>query len=81
MNDTLTYEAFKYAVITMETQSYQFCHDPAFKPALVLGVTFAINSVIFMSYSGGDKFAQVTRPATIIFVVGGLLSVLTYFIQ
>ena len=42
--DSITYEAFKYAIITMETQSYSICQDPAFKPALILGATFAVNT-------------------------------------
>ena len=78
-SDTLTYEMFKYAVITMETQSYPIYQAPAFKPALILGATFAVNTYLFMNYSG-NKQATV-QATTAVFIVGGLLSVLTYFVQ
>ncbi len=81
MNDTITYLAFKYAVASFDTQTYSLLNDDAFKPALVLAGTFLINTYIFMNYTGGDKFTYLIRPTTIVFIIGGLLSVVTYLMQ
>lgn len=84
MNDTLTYQQFKEAFINLDIpyeQPYTFTTDNAFIPSMILAGTFAINSMIMTNYHqmGMSKTACV-HLTTFNFIIGGLLSVSSYFL-
>lgn len=61
-------------------QPYKFTQDPVFKPALVLTGTFVTNYIITQSMLRNGKRDMITRPTTIVFITGGLISVGVYLI-
>lgn len=79
-SDSISYAQFKLAMTSLEVETYSILQDPAFKPAIVLGAAALVNTLIFMNYKGDNKQLLV-HQTTAIFVVGGLLSVITYFVQ
>lgn len=79
--DSISYAQFKMAALSIDVPDpYRFVEDQAFIPACVLGLTCLVNTALIMSWDGQNKQA-LAHQTTLIFIAGGLLSVLTYFIQ
>ena len=79
--DSISYAQFKLAAINMDiVEPYRFIDDKAFIPACVLGATCLVNTALITNWNGQNK-SLLVHQTTLIFIAGGLLSVLTYFIQ
>lgn len=76
-SDSISYLQFKAAMLSLETA--EPVTDDAIIPACVLAGAFLINTALIYTWNGQDK-AKLVNTTTAIFVIGGLLSVLTYFI-
>lgn len=83
--DSLTYEEFRQALLTLEVPqqtTWQNLHtDPAFVPSLVVAGTFATNYVVTQQMLARGQRNFITRPTTYIFISGMVVSLTIYFIQ
>ena len=65
----------------MDVEQYRFTQDDAFVPSVVLAGTFAVNSAIMMNYQTmGMSKTGCVHLTTFIFIAGGLLSTVSYFL-
>ena len=79
--DSINYAQFKLAMLNIEVEKdYSIIQDDMFIPACILGASALINTALIMNWDGQNKTLLI-HQTTLIFIAGGLFSILTYFIS
>ena len=80
MSDSLTYEQFRVMIANLDVEQYRMVDDDVFVPSMVLVGTAMVNSYIIMNYGLSHREFTI-RATTCIFIAGGVLSCIIYFIR
>ena len=72
------YTRFKYDFMNVEIEKQRFTDNPAFKPALILLGTFAINQAIISINERNETYKNIGIITGSVFVAGAVLSIIVF---